>query len=122
MSSNIVPGLADGAADHEAERVFDTLARAELASIEEALAEVDPDDCEVSVSDGILRLSARDGTKIVLNAHRAARQIWLAAVSTAWHFDRTVEGRWVAHRTNEELHAVLRTLLARHGGVAVALP
>jgi CyaY protein len=82
---------------------FDTISRAELRQIEDALAEVDPDDVEVSSSDGILRLDLRDGTRIVINTHRAARQIWMAAVSSAWHFDRDRDGRWRAKKTGDEL-------------------
>lgn len=108
-------------AELAAERLFDKLAREELARIEDALSAVDPDDVEIGSSDGILRLGARDGTKIVINSHRAARQIWVAAVSTAWHFDRQDDGTWVAHRTNEDLRRVLATLLLRHAGVDVSL-
>ena len=107
--------------DDLAEREFDKLARLELASLEDALADVDPDDVEVTSSDGILRLAARDGTKIVINAHRAARQIWMAAVSTAWHFDRQPDGTWLAARTGESFRVVLAALLARHGNVVVTL-
>ena len=42
-----------------------------------------PDDVEIGTSDGILRLDLRDGTKIVINSHRAAGQIWMAAIATA---------------------------------------
>lgn len=113
--------MSQVSADDRAEREFDKLAREELASVEEALAAVDPDDVEVSTSDGILRLAARDGTKIVINAHRAARQIWMAAVATAWHFDRQADGTWLAVRTGESFRGVLAELLARHGNVSVAL-
>ena len=41
---------------------------------------------------GELRLDLRDGTKIVINSHRAARQIWMAADRTAWHFDPDATG------------------------------
>ena len=41
---------------------FDRIARDELRHIEDAFAEVDPDDVELSVSDGVLRLDLRDGT------------------------------------------------------------
>src|SRR6478735_4381334 len=90
---------------------FDQAARDELHAIEDALAELDPDDVEISTSDGILRLDCKDGTKIVINSHRAARQIWMAAVASAWHFDAGGDGRWVAAKTGDELHATLARLL-----------
>ena len=102
------------------EATFDRLAREELHSLEEAFADVDPDDVEVSVSDGVLRLDLRDGTKIVINSHRAARQIWMAAVATAWHFDPTADGHWRAGKTDEELRATLRRLLREHVGVELS--
>ena len=55
---------------------FDSVARDELHALEDAFSEIDPDDVEVSTSDGVLRLDLRDGTRIVINSHRAARQIW----------------------------------------------
>jgi CyaY protein len=103
------------------ETSFDAAARAELGRIEDALADVDPDDVEVSTADGVLRLDLRDGTKIVINSHRAARQIWMAAVATAWHFDPGPDGRWVATRTGEELRATVNRLMTEHVGYTLAL-
>jgi CyaY protein len=103
------------------ETSFDAAARAELGRIEDALADVDPDVIEVSTSDGVLRLDLRDGTKIVINSHRAARQIWMAAVASAWHFDPRPDGRWVATKTGDELHATVTRLVAEHVGLTLAL-
>jgi len=103
------------------ETSFDSAARAELARIEDALADVDPDVIEVSTSDGVLRLDLRDGTKIVINSHRAARQIWMAAVASAWHFDPRPDGRWVATKTGDELHATVNRLVSEHAGLTLPL-
>ncbi|HEU4730784.1 MAG TPA: iron donor protein CyaY [Kofleriaceae bacterium] len=100
---------------------FDRVAREELHELEGAFAEVDPDDVEVSTSDGVLRLDLRDGTRIVINSHRAARQIWMAAVSTAWHFDPANDGTWRASRTGEELRPTLARLVRERTGVSVPL-
>jgi CyaY protein len=99
---------------------FDRIARDELHHLEDALSEVDPDECEVSTSDGVLRLDLRDGTRVVINSHRAARQIWMAAVATAWHFD-PVGDRWHAAKTNEDLRPTLARLLHERIGLAVTL-
>lgn len=93
------------------EATFDYAARAELRRIEDAFADIDPDDVEVSTSDGVLRLDLRDGTKIVINSHRAARQIWMAAVASAWHFDPTDAGTWIAAKSGDELRATLERLV-----------
>jgi CyaY protein len=96
---------------------FDRVARDELNSLEDAFADIDPDDVEVSVSDGVLRLDLRDGTRVVINSHRAARQIWMAAVSTAWHFDPAEGGTWRTPKTGEELRPTLTRLIQQHTGV-----
>jgi CyaY protein len=103
------------------ENTFDRLARDELQALEERLADVDPDDVEVSTSDGILRLDLRDGTKIVINSHRAARQIWMAAVASAWHFDPGDDGRWLAARTGDELRATVARIIKERIGLDLAL-
>jgi CyaY protein len=104
------------------ESTFDQLGRDELSGIEEALTDVDPDDIEVTSSDGVLTLALRDGVKVVINTHRAARQIWMAAVASAWHFDPPADpgGTW---RTpdGQELRATLEAILRERVGVAVDL-
>jgi CyaY protein len=103
------------------EASFDRVARDELHALENAFADIDPDDVEVSTSDGVLRLDLRDGTRIVINAHRAARQIWMAAVASAWHFDPEHDGTWRAARTGDELRPTLARLVQERIGLAVAL-
>jgi CyaY protein len=100
---------------------FDSRAHTELTYLEEALGALDPDDVEVSTSAGVLRLDLRDGTKIVINSHRAAGQIWMAAVATAWHFDPKDDGRWVANKSGDELRPTLARLIHEHVGLTVAL-
>jgi CyaY protein len=103
------------------EAVFDEHAHDELHHIEDVFADVDPDQVEVSSSDGVVKLELRDGTRIVINSHRAARQIWMAAVATAWHFDRVDDGSWRAAKTGEELRATIRRLVREHAGVELTL-
>ncbi|MEZ4404044.1 MAG: iron donor protein CyaY [Kofleriaceae bacterium] len=100
---------------------FDALAHAELTDLEERLGDLDPDLCEVSTSAGVLKLELRDGTRVVINSHRAAGQIWMAAVATAWHFDPVDGGRWLAARTGEELRPTLAKLLRERAGLDVVL-
>ena len=100
---------------------FDRVARDELHELETAFTDIDPDDVEVSSSEGVLRLDLRDGTRIVINSHRAARQIWMAAVASAWHFDPAGDGTWRAPRTGEELRPTLARLLHERIGLTVSL-
>jgi CyaY protein len=103
------------------EASFDRVARDELHEIENAFTDIDPDDVEVTTSDGVLRLDLRDGTKIVINSHRAARQIWMAAIASAWHFDPSSDGTWRASKTGEELRPTLARLVRERIGVALSL-
>ncbi|HEX7837496.1 MAG TPA: iron donor protein CyaY [Kofleriaceae bacterium] len=100
---------------------FDRVARDELHELEDAFSNVDPDDVEVSTSDGVLRLDLRDGTRIVINSHRAARQIWMAAVASAWHFDPAGDGAWRAAKTGDELRPTLARVLQERIGLTVPL-
>lgn len=101
---------------------FDRVARDELHALEDAFADVDPDDVEISTSDGVLRMDLRDGTRIVINSHRAARQIWMAAIATAWHFDPVDNGAsWRASKTGEELRPTLARLVRERVGVSLPL-
>ncbi len=103
------------------EQEFDGAARDELHAIEDAFADIDPDDVEVSTSDGVLRLDLRDGTRVVINSHRAAGQIWMAAVSSAWHFDPGADRRWHAAKSGDELRATLQRLLHDRIGIDVRM-
>jgi CyaY protein len=103
------------------EASFDRVARDELHDLETAFSDVDPDDVDVSSSEGVLRLDLRDGTRIVINSHRAARQIWMAAVATAWHFDPKEDGVWLASRTGEALRPTLARVLRERIGLTLTL-
>lgn len=102
------------------ESTFDELGREELLHLEQALDDVDPDDVDLTSSDGVLTLELRDGVKIVVNTHRAARQIWMAAVASAWKFDYDQsDGRW---RTgSDELRATVARVIKDRVGVDVSL-
>ncbi len=103
------------------EASFDKAARDELRHIEDAFADIDPDLVEVSSSEGVLKLDLRDGTKIVINSHRAAGQIWMAAIASAWHFDPRGDGTWHAAKSGEELRATVTRLVRERIGVEVTL-
>ncbi|HLU64734.1 MAG TPA: iron donor protein CyaY [Kofleriaceae bacterium] len=104
------------------ETTFDRLGREELSYLEEQLSEVDPDDIDITSSDGVLTLALRDGVRVVVNTHRAARQIWMAAVASAWHFDppRPGSDRWCTP-DGKELRATLREVIRDRIGIEVEL-
>jgi CyaY protein len=66
---------------------FDQLADRQLKKLHKALMDFDPDEVETELSMGVLSLTVLNSHKVVINSHRAARQIWMAAQRKAWHFD-----------------------------------
>lgn len=66
---------------------FDKLADAQLTRLYKALMDFDPDEVEAELAMGVLSLTVQNQHKVVINSHRAARQIWMAAQRKAWHFD-----------------------------------
>ena len=99
---------------------FDSLADAMLERIARAVEESGADcDCEPKGS-GVLELEFADGTRIVVNRHSAALQIWVAARSGGYHF-RWNGSDWVDTREGGELLAALSKLVSEQSGRAVVL-
>ena len=91
---------------------FDLIADSELRHLEKSLGELDPDDVEVELSQGVLTLTLADDSKIVVNSHHAAGEIWMAAYRQAWHFAPHEEGGRVEWRTaKDELRSTLSRIL-----------
>src|SRR5262245_32531171 len=106
----------------EADQAFDQVAEAQLRRLEKALGSFDPDEVEADIGGDVLTPSCGDGTKIIINRHRAARQIWMAAMRRAWHFDPQPDGTWKTAVAGEELVATLEQVLSDKLGRAVSLP
>ncbi|GAB4168898.1 MAG: iron donor protein CyaY [Rhodocyclaceae bacterium] len=102
---------------HETE--FNAVADVVLAELEEALAASDLFDYEVKPG-GVLELAFDDGSRIVVNRHGAAREIWVAARSGGFHFALR-GGQWVDTRSGEELFAALSRLASEQAGEQVSL-
>ncbi len=99
---------------------FDSLADAMLERIARAVEESGADcDCEPKGS-GVLQLEFADGSRIVVNRHSAARQIWVAARSGGYHF-RWDGSDWVDTREGGELLAALSKLVSEQSNRAVVL-
>lgn len=100
------------------ETEFNTLAEAALARIEQALDACGADiDYELRPG-GVLELEFGDGSRIIVNRHAAAREIWVAARSGGFHF-RHDHGRWVGTRDGIELFEALGRLASEQAGEAV---
>jgi CyaY protein len=102
------------------EREFETRAAQALAAIEHALeaAELDAD-FELKEG-GILEIEFEDGSKIIINRHAAAREIWVAARSGGFHF-RWDGVAWRNTRDGSELFAALSKQVSQQSGRGVRL-
>lgn len=102
------------------ETEFNTLAEDTLARIEQALEACGADiDYELQAG-GVLELEFGDGSKIIVNRHAAAREIWVAARSGGFHF-RHEAGHWIGTRDGAELFATLERLASEQAGERVVL-
>lgn len=106
------------------EREFLALADAQLVRIEGALEQL----LEVGAADfdyelkpgGIIEIVCADDSKIIVNRHVAAREIWVAARSGGFHF-KPLQGRWVGTRDAQDLAAVLARCLGEQVGTPLQL-
>ena len=104
------------------EEDYEALAYPELGALVRALDALEHPDVEAELASDILTVEFSDGTRYVVNSHRAARQIWMAAERNAWHFDWMGERRqWVATKSGDELWATVSRVLAKRLGVPVTL-
>lgn len=102
------------------ETEFDRLAGAALARIEQTLDACNADIDYELLPGGVLELEFADGSRIVINRHAAAREIWVAARSGGFHF-RYENGRWIGTRDGAELFATLGRLASEQSGGRVVL-
>ena len=101
---------------------FDSLAERTLTALVTALDAIDG--VEAELSQGVLTIGFdAGGPAFVVNSHRAARQIWMAADRVAWHFDPDAAGgEWTAAKEpRDELWSALANALSRRLGRAVSL-
>ena len=102
------------------ESVFNAMAEAELARIETALEECGAD-MDVEPKQGcVLEIEFDNGTKMIINRHTAAREIWVAAKSGGFHF-RPVDGAWLNTRDGADLWSMLSALTSEQAGEALSL-
>jgi CyaY protein len=102
------------------ESAFNALAEAELLRIEAAL---DACGAELDIENkpgGVLEIEFDNGSKMIINRHSAAREIWVAAKSGGFHF-RPEGGRWLASRDGAELYSMLSSLVSQQSGTPVEL-
>ena len=102
------------------DKEFSAQADAVLARIESALEGVDGDiDFELAAG-GVLEIEFADGSKIIVNRHAVAREIWVAARAGGFHF-RWDGDSWLDTRDGSELMGKLSQLASQQAGQPVDL-
>ena len=102
------------------DKEFARLADEALSRIENALEASDADlDFELQAG-GILEIEFADGSKIIVNRHSVAKEIWVAARSGGFHF-RHDGSVWRDTRDGAELFEKLSALAGEQAGQAVKL-
>lgn len=102
------------------ESEFSEIADETLARIERGV-ETCGVDIDTELKDGgVLELEFEDGSKIIINRHVVAREIWVAAKSGGFHF-RHADGIWRNTRDDEELFTALERYIGEQAGVHIRL-
>lgn len=102
------------------ENDFNDLADATIERIAAAV-EASGADCDWELKEGgVLELEFADGSRIIVNRHAAAQEVWVAARSGGYHFRH--DGRaWVNTRDGTELFAALSRYVSEQAGAPVVL-
>ena len=99
---------------------FERLAAQALQRIEAAL-EASGIDADFELKEGgVLEIEFADGSRMIVNRHGAAREIWVAAKSGGFHF-RWDGTAWRDTRDGAELFAALSRLVSAQSGQPVLL-
>lgn len=99
---------------------FDHSSGIALSAIMAAIDATDLD-CDVELKgDGVIEITLDDDSRIIVNRHSAAREIWLAAKSGGYHF-RLEGNEWISTRGGERLMETLQRCLQEQTGRAVIL-
>src|SRR5436190_24263971 len=102
------------------ETEFIALAEPTLERIEASLEESGVDaDVELKPG-GVIEIEFTDGSRVAINRHAAAREIWVAARAGGFHF-RWDGAAWRDTREGTELFAALSKLVSAQSGQAVRL-
>ena len=99
---------------------FNTLADAALSRIEAGLDACGADLDFAMIAAGVLEIELADRSKIIVNRHDAAKELWVAARAGGFHF-RWDGNDWRDTRDGGEPIAALSRLISAQGGCAVSL-
>lgn len=99
-----------------AETALDAIETRIEGAIDAAILDVD-----LERQGNVITLSFEDDSKIIVNSHSAAQEIWVAARAGGFHFRLDTAGRWIDGRSGDELFAALSLRVSEQSGTAVVL-
>ena len=99
---------------------FNALADETLKRIEASLEQSGADLDFAMISAGVLEIELPDGSKIIVNRHSAAQEVWVAAKSGGYHF-RWDGNAWRDTRNQSELMDSLSRVLSSQSGESIKL-
>lgn len=109
-------------ADAPDRKEFATQSSRALEHVDEVLGDLEHEALDVDLAGDVLTLAFTDGARFIINAHSAANQIWMAAGTTAWHFDYdSASGKWIAAKTGDELMSTVSRVVGDKLGTGVEL-
>jgi CyaY protein len=114
-NSSIENSMTELAFQRAAETALDAIETSIEGAIDAAILDVD-----IERQGNVITLSFEDDSKIIVNSHSAAQEIWVAARAGGFHF-REDAGRWIDGRSGDELFAALSRRVSEQSGCAVVL-
>jgi CyaY protein len=106
--------------DYEiSEQDFRSLVSDVLRDFAEQLDEVEDDDIDPVLTDGVLSCAFEErGGTFVLSQQVPVRELWLSANRSAWHF-RYAGGEWKERDSGEDMAGLLSALFSEKLGLKV---
>src|SRR3954464_6611437 len=105
------------------EQAYRALIDATFRHIDEAFADVDPDQAESTLSQGAVTIVFPGAVRCIISPQPPVRQVWLAYLDRAWHFDYdAVKRQWFDDRgEGRELYEQIASIAREAAGVDVTL-
>ncbi len=101
------------------ESEFNQLVDETLTSIEDAIEATD-EDIDFDTVAGILTLEFPDGSRIIVNRQAVSQQLWVAAKSGGFHFNR-INQSWLDEKDKIDLAQRLSELVSEQYGKKLQL-
>jgi CyaY protein len=87
---------------------YNELAKQAFKRIDDAFEDIDPDEAEAELRSDNISITFENGEIFIVNKQAPTRQIWLAALKSAYHFNYNETNKiWICGKTNRELFELL---------------